>query len=511
MDNVQAYKIVCGGENPCESYEWMNEIERKGLILPFMPFLGLLPSKYETSACQVVQQAVLRSTRRRVLPALLRHCAGDAAPKVIPLPRQWLSVLENAGVSVNRVQSKTAFFKEQCRAWFRGLVAFQSKMHCALKSYDESASYHMYPDLSEDACVQADNRENFIRWLRDNNEVSTDHKILVTARRAFQSKDVRYCRYIFPRLPILSVFGFVIECLYIFCVAFIRWVCGGWHIPFVVAELISCAYFKRIDNPAKRYAFNNSSYAIRPLWTYLAERAGGDILLYFYSGNTNVLYTGQNKESPPTPGYISMSWPKYWALDEDQEYFLTKQCGVKSNVLVKGALTFTDNGNTIPPSNKPVMALFDIPVYNVDYIANLGIIAPFYTAEIIGQFINDVVETGKKYGYQIFWKTKRDMSDNPHISGYNDILRRYENDQSVTFIDPGVAAKRLIARVDCAISLPYTSAILSAKDMEVNACFYDPTKSLAYFQGLSRGIEVVQGLDALDDFLKALDRIPKTA
>jgi polysaccharide biosynthesis PFTS motif protein len=77
----------------------------------------------------------------------------------------------------------------------------------------------------------------------------------------------------------------------IHCIAhsLIKLLIGQWQYAFMLSEMIKSLkmqYINKIDL-SMVYIFNNSDWAYRPLWSYVAESRGSEVQLYFYS--TNIL------------------------------------------------------------------------------------------------------------------------------------------------------------------------------------------------------------------------------
>jgi polysaccharide biosynthesis PFTS motif protein len=506
MNITEAYKNVCEGDSPFRTHELINGLERQGLNYPDNAFRFLLNKKYHYAASKNIQQTLLRSGRRPLMQSMIRYCAGDQSEKIFPLPPGWLSFLQNEGVVVDYKGSKKEFFKQQCKAWFRSIMAFKSKILCGVKSYEVSQqSYQMAPQLPANA-YDSNADYNFVNWLRRNDEWNGKERLFVTSSQSQQpsnNDNINVVDYVLPRLILPALILFSIKMIWLFSIGFCKWAMGAWWVPFLMAELVHFEYFKHVKRPARRYLFNNSSFAIRPLWTYAAQDEGIDVILYFYSSNIRAFYPNQKKDEGVLPSYLSMSWPHYWVLDEAQKQYFKETCDIDSSIDVKGVIDFTDNDvQCIRANSKPTIAMFDIPIYNRDYISNLGLIAPYYTLDTMRQFIKDTIDLAEELNFQILWKIKRDIDTNPNITDYASILNDYKNKPWVTFVNPEMSARKIIKTADLSLSIPFTSTALSGVEEGKLAFFYDPTNSLQSIQIFFPSVPMLHGKNDLRNYLK---------
>jgi len=84
----------------------------------------------------------------------------------------------------------------------------------------------------------------------------------------------------------------------------------------------------------------------------------------------------------------------------------------------------------------------------------------------------------------------------------NDALNHSPHEVIFFTIDPGISAFRIIEKADVVISMPFTSTALSARHMGIPSICYDPSFLVSPNDPASHDIQIIQGHEALADWLK---------
>lgn len=509
---ISAYYDVCDQDDPYRTYAILNEIERCKILLFSKDLKNLLPEDYVNQASQYLAQTLLRSERRIVNTAIMCWVAGNVSTLTVPYPKQWRDCLSAQGVPVSQFGSIFSFFLGQIKAWVRAWRTYKAMINLAKNSYDvpENNSYSVISQVPQTA-IPLKNRSyqkyTFFDWLVQNKKIDQNETVFIQSNQAHMNTNssCHIATHVLPRLTQSETRLFHQSACALFIGAALRWICGNWHAPYLLSAALEHKYFDQVKNPARQYIYSNSEFAIRPFWTYGAELKGSQIIQYFYSSNVNCFYKGQIEDSSPPPGYIAMSWPHYWVADEDQKTFLRDNCQISETIDVVGVIDFTDSDEALPSIPPHSIALFDISPFDIKHVAGMALIAPYYTPEILMNYLRDVLECARATGVHIVWKQKRDIPAELLSDAYMNIVNELNHDPNIIHIPSGISARRVLESVDACISIPFTSTAILANEMGRASVYYDPLSCLDYTKNLSRGLPIIKGKKSL---LEWMNKIP---
>lgn len=509
---VKAYKKVCSEADPYKTYAILNELERIGIKSEKHELGKILPAEYVTAIDAYLCQIILRSNRRRVNPQIMEWVSGYSSKKIsVPYPEAWVSSLEKSGVPICRRGSRILFFYAQLKAWARFFLLLKRHILVARNSYEAPTSpYVVFCGLPSGAIPLDGPKEQnstVIDWFLREQKIAASHDIVVqtnTVQTVKKQGKILLSPFVLPGLGRNRFYKFILKALAIFCDGLWQWSKGNWKAPYVAAAALDDCYMSLIPEIAKTYYFSNSDFAVRPFWSYTAEKRGADITLYFYSANINCFYEGQVSQSPPPPGYISMSWQNYLVIDQEQKQFLQDACAIGEQIEVAGSIDFSDSDEKTPAIPDRSIALFDISPFNYENVAALALIAPYYTSDMLAEFLGDITECIKELDGHLVWKRKRDVSRHVMAESYDRIVQDMQQDSHITLVSPGISARRILPHVRASISIPFTSTAILAKEMGKDSVFYDPTNRIKYLTGLSRGLPVLGGKDQLRIWMESV-------
>lgn len=259
---------------------------------------------------------------------------------------------------------------------------------------------------------------------------------------------------------------------------------------------------------AVEYLFGNSAWYLRPLWTYEAEAAGAAVTMYFYSTNCEGF---QSSGSPPSLGFgwAAMNWPRYLVWDEGQADFVRRAVGGQAPVEIVGPIWFQDGPTEVPSLPPRAIGVFDVTPYRRSFYEALALESDFYRGETATRFLQDLHAVAGALEATVVWKQKRRMGPFVH-RGYRLATERLAASPRVLSVDPEISAERLIPRVQCVVSLPFTSTALIARARDVPSCYYDPLGELEAGDPAAHGVPIVRGRDQLERWLRAALPTPAT-
>ncbi|MCK6406652.1 MAG: polysaccharide biosynthesis PFTS motif protein [Rhodocyclaceae bacterium] len=252
---------------------------------------------------------------------------------------------------------------------------------------------------------------------------------------------------------------------------------------------------------AKAYMFHNSGWIYRPLWTYEVECKGSDVVMYFYSTNSEPFKLASGYP-PMYYGYRAMNWPRYLVWDDYQADFVRRATNDSVRLDVVGPIWFQGKDCDICREIGFSVAIFDVTPHRASRYAGLGFDTEFYTPPTVNSFLTEICEVIQRHNVSMLWKRKRNIGRVAHPH-YRHLAERLGQFSSVTVVDADVSALKVISACTVTISLPFTSTALLARQMGKPSVYYDPTGKVQPDDRAAHGIPVLSGPAALDDWLQA--------
>ena len=289
-----------------------------------------------------------------------------------------------------------------------------------------------------------------------------------------------------PLRNFLALVRFCVRLLSCFLIALLQLLRGQWHYAFLFPELVRLAHIDLHDGKdlPEAYYFNNSRL-FRPLWTYLAEAKGVDVVYYFYSTNISPICPVDLK-SPPFSAYALLDWPICLVWTDEQRRLL-QASSVASRFEVVGPVWTSDSDCLPLDLSARSIAVFDVTPFRLLRYSLLSQHYDYYVPDVVNAFLGDIVDLAEEFGVDVYHKVKRDIGRLRHPS-YSRRLRALESRLAYHVVPASIAATRLISRVGAVISLPFTSTAIAAKFQSVESIYYDPSGMLASSRSFHDGV-----------------------
>lgn len=280
---------------------------------------------------------------------------------------------------------------------------------------------------------------------------------------------------------------------------------GRWDTPLMAREKIRALTFSLSNSEkiAKQYLFHNSGWIYRPLWTYVAEKAGSRILFYFYSTNAEKFKKDGQYPNPMTNAWPITSWPEYLVWDIYQADFIKRVIHRKNKVTIVGAVSFVYSNKTLDDPNKKYIAVFDVQPLRDLFFILAGANIRYYVPEVAVNFLEDIISVSAGLNLQVVVKRKREIGKYLH-SSYKSYIKRQAKLQNCIFVDPMTPPEEIIKQSELVISMPYTSTAILAKQMGKNSIYYDPLGVIEKDDRAAHGITVVSGREELLKWIELL-------
>jgi polysaccharide biosynthesis PFTS motif protein len=462
-----------------------------------------------------LRQILLKRLIGRNLNSRLLMCMTNRDRKLVyPLPDEWVEVLNSMGIKVAKYRAKLLF-------WCFSVVVL---IHDSLKSVKE-----VFERLSTPRVAIVGAYVHLIGLSKINLPIATDRfgftivdwylgwigrapKIRnlthdVVNQPAHKQVDVNVIYSPFYLLG-LSTFSSRAKHLIWFYSAL-------YHVlfqaligrPAGLLLLREAAMARRIrqiglnGNLAEEYLFSCSQHLYRPLWTYVAEKYGALITMYYYSVSMPFEYRGKRPKNEV--GLQSMTWSRILTFSKSHESYLKAATNGRLNIETVSPIYYSDYIAPVPCYDKKNIAVFDVtPVRD----AERALLAPadnYRIAEVGIRFLEEIYLTLAAAGYNIVWKKKRSISK-IHSKIYMTYAESFRKRPGVIEVHPDVAAARVVDMCLAVISMPFTSTAVLASAAHRPSVFYDPTGDLCIQDPAAFGLPVLVGTKKLKDWIDGL-------
>tara|TARA_A100001011_G_scaffold393147_1_gene482343 strand:+ start:4072 stop:5697 length:1626 start_codon:yes stop_codon:yes gene_type:complete len=520
VESIQAYRRLRHLNNKCSDYiEVARRLMLVELRLSNHKFWGVIPNSYGANLDLVLRQRLFDSMLYyKILPKLMLNASGFT-PNTIPLPSIWLKWLVKNGIKIKYFSSMLAFYVYQLKLIKIGVKTMFSLFSNSFHSFEaHSAGYEVIIGLQNNNLPNCNGNQiaglGFLNWYK-NNYLKNRKTITIAQSQKFESARINDLLYTeknyYPRLRSnICRIKFLLRAISITLITLLRSCFGAWYLPILMKEAMLLTYFKSLKSSelARSYSFNNSNWIFRPLWTHYVETKKSSVVMMYYSTNMISYKWKDNTTTPIYPTFETMSWPKYAVWDIEQREFLLRLGQNYKNIEIVGPIDWEDSCEPIPelPSNS--VGVFDVSIYKDRLLLNIGYVPPYYTASLVRSFLLACHRAITLNNKVMVLKTKRKVSKSFH-SIYSKTIKELKQKENVIILDSDISASRIIDKIDCFISIPYTSTALIAASKNKPSAYYDAAGSLKTTKLHARNIEVFNNISLLSNWLKNTSDIYK--
>ena len=269
--------------------------------------------------------------------------------------------------------------------------------------------------------------------------------------------------------------------------------------------LYRIAKFTAPNNIAGHYLFQYTLNLYRPLWTYMAEKKGSRISLYFSSLNVEIMSPFSGLDD--SYSYFPLSWPECIVWTDLIKKKVIKHSIIKPQIYVENFIPFKAleyKKITIP---KKCILIFDLePQKLTKYIQEHGFCPHseyvYYNKPLYRKFFNDILDLSFQYGYSILHKRKRFIKDKNVL--YDDFINELEKNVNFQSIDPNYDLVELIENATATISQPFTSVSYLANSMNKLSIYYDPINYIRKNDEARSGVSLISGRKELNKWFKSI-------
>ena len=441
-------------------------------------------------------------------------------------PVEWLNYLSREGIKINYIHSKIIWrikiiknFLLTFNYFFKIIKnTFSSKLEiCSLVNtiYVEGTS------VPKNLIQKSSKGYTFINWLIEyfNKLNKKKHSLIIEPlvhihnHEDLQRKNIYSNKYITSLDKRNSIYNLIFwfskaTVISIFDILFAR----GFRAYLLKESLKTKVYHLNFESNSPRYAlFSCSEWIYRPLWTYLAESLGTEIIFFFYSTNLFQLYNLKNETFRENIkyGWESITWSNFFVWNKYQEYFV-RSLSNKSKITIVKPITFDDKLNIDlgldlkSLENYKIISLFDVTIFR-DFLHNTeGFKIQYEVPEIAINFVKDVLDICIEKNIKIIYKSKRIKNNFYLHNAFQSYINKI-SDKNFLKVNPDVSIDFLIKKSNACISFPFTSSSVIAKLNNIPTCFYDPTSKLVSNKYQTNNIKLIKGKKNLKLWINSLN------
>jgi polysaccharide biosynthesis PFTS motif protein len=454
---------------------------------------------------------------KALLCAVVDPCSGVS----FQLPRPFRHVLEKHGFKVNHYRCAMLWQLYCIMLFCFGVVTiFRLFAKSFISSSVESSGqqpYVYFSDLARNNLPQEEFESGnyhiiswYMQWTgRDEDIKSIRHSVKDVPTMMLQDARLEYQAHPVPLLQ-----GMVARLYYLgwgigaCVVGLLDYVRGRWWSAMLLNQSAMAAITRLAPGShlAEKYFFHGTSYIYRYLWTYEAEKKGAQLFLYLYSTNCEPIKRGEDIPAVPF-GFRAMNWPNILVWDSYQSGLIKRALGNSVNRIIAGPVWFSSKGNLSYADSRKRVALFDVTPVREAFFRELCVDFEFYTPQISRQFIQEILDVVQRHGMSLVWKRKRNIGKLAHPV-YRKFVNSLDSNPAIDIVDPDLSANSVIETCTAAISMPFTSTAIIAREMGVPSVYYDPVGILQKDDWAAHGIPIIQGKSELEDWLRHQAGVP---
>ena len=334
----------------------------------------------------------------------------------------------------------------------------------------------------------------YIKWEgRDPNIIGIAHEIQPNQQSELAGTSIIGSQNVFCPISDFTIWLKFISWAVCACsISLINCFTKNWWNALLLAEAVKAACMESLTED---YVMQNTGLATldtyRPLWTYVAERRGAKIYMYFYSVNNNAIRKLGDIDAPMSTWSL-MNWPNYIVWNETQKAFVDRFAHDPKNILVVGDLPFSDSETDIMINHGKIVAVFDVQPHRALLHALQAQTFEFYNPKNCIKFLCRHREVAISESLALLLKRKRHDPRYGHRSYAKVVERMIDETGCVVYVDPQTSPHKAILAANIAISIPFTSTTIIARNMGKPSCYYDPTGLLDPNDPIADGIPIIQ-------------------
>ena len=453
----------------------------------------------------LIQRRIDTNLNRQILDAL-----GNNNRLNLGLPKKWLGVLEKEGFKSDTLKNKINWYSFILFWYAVGVYTiFQTFIRGFFIKTSNSPSYVYFDNLSHNN-IPSEKLESrtIIDWYLNkfpNDEIEILHNVLSKKPVTVRNTKIYSSKFPFRvNLSKLEWCKFLVDGIWMSIKSFYALIRGDFIQALLLKEYPMLILAKKTSKEmfGKKYLFHNSVRIFRPLWTYIAEQKGAEVILYYYSTNNSPLKFDK--------GYLNgqgnkhfMSWDKVWAWNKYQKEYLGQYIP-KAKIDIVGPIWFSSSNSKIQSLEDKfkIVSVFDVQTLNENIYRTLGLPDRYLTTSNMIQFHKDIIDVFKSVdNVTVVLKRKRQINLKKHDMEYYNFINESYNTNKFLEIDSNLDAMTLIDSSFLSISIPATSTAYMAKYYGKHSIFYDPTEKVDKLDRALCGVKLISGKKELKEYI----------
>lgn len=433
-----------------------------------------------------VHQYLLKLLLGRMFTRSVLSCVYTKKKLIYPLPIGWSKIVNNSGLKVSYFWNTILFYVFISIFWFYGVYfVFKSILiNKNRRKYNESYAYFFNLNQECFPSLRKSDSYTIISWYCKKFKNQSKHIVHSVPSISDYNLDEYKISYSIDHIPKISNFNFFFKVIpklifmftlmTLFNIVFLRW----WNI-LLLKEIVEMYIFHNSDskNVADEYFFHFSHQIYRPLWTYVAESRGSDLIFYYYSSPIST-FKNENGKYTTVPEFLQvMNWPKYLVWNQTHSNYLQSQIKYPGTINIVGPIWFQESCVELPKITKPAIVVFDITPYR-EFFSHTFANAQEYTYhhKVPINFLSDLQEITSELGIHLYFKRKMNKGYNLNMLNkkYLNFLSNFIKKDNVTEINSGVSPDRVCQEFDLVFSMPFTSTAVVAHSYKKHSVYYDP-------------------------------------
>jgi polysaccharide biosynthesis PFTS motif protein len=441
--------------------------------------------------------------------AILEFLGKKTGSIIHPLPEKWARCIENYGFPINIRFCKLALILKSTCFLLYGIALFIKTVSLSLQSKKKisvlpnSVYFH---SLGSSNIPTSKDEYNIITWFL-NSPFSAKTKIIYHNVKCneyeYKSKQVKSLPYDdLWKIDKAYFHNYLLWFILAFFTASRDLIVGKWWNAFIFSEAVKYKTFElsKQNVNIKSHFFHWSGGNYRPLWTYLAEHKGAQIICYFYS-SAETPKNGHSASGNPEFGLLN--WPQIFVWDEWQKANLIKSGAKAEKFTISGPISFSDSNTKLPLLPNDSIAVFDIQPHRqllyCPWSTRAEYIALF--PNLCFDFLSDILEVLSLKGFHCVHKAKREIGKRCDRRYYHQLTKLMKSSHYIS-IDPNLSPIKIINRCSGIISMPFTATALYSSTKP--SIYYDPTGWIAKDDPAAHGIPIISGKKELAIWLGSL-------
>lgn len=446
----------------------------------------------------------------------LYHAIEDQKLIIHPLPPQWRIILESEGLKIPTFSNGVVWFIFKLKWLLYGVLLSFRVLSSNLSFFREQIDtpFIYIDNLTEKNFPEDENfskAKNIINWIINYHNLKNTsivywykgvrpHKILTN-----KIKSIPYA----VSSNTLNLFSFIIlsvKIIYHSMYLIIKLLFSSSLSPLLMKEYVFLLLLNKAkrNNLASHYFFHGTTLIFRPLWTYIVEKKGSEVICFLYSTH-NSPYSNENKFDLKHGYRNESSWNHFYTWNQFQkEYFAYFRPKAKYSVV--GPIWFEafKSVKIDSKSNQLNILILDIRPIKKDLIKFIGIEEIFnFSEDYLINYNNSLVNALTSIeGVKIFYKSKRSFVKNYHSGNYQETVNNIFDKKMISHIDPNADIFSLIEKVDIVFSPPFVSATNIASSMNKSSAYFDPSRKIKPNAFLAHGNKILFTENEIKDYIE---------